>query len=220
MNQNSIFLNGEGDAWYQRNQEHLSTLNMADEPDVSYILSSLSPFKNEIGNVLEIGSSSGLKLKKICEVLDAKGVGIDPSEKAVIDGNSMKHNAITLVQGTGDSMPFTDASFDLVNFAFCLYLFDRSVLIKSLAEADRVLKPGGYLVITDFDPGTVHKRAYSHFPGLFSHKQNYADLYTASGLYYLMGKKSFSHRSFVFDAVADERVSTQILFKEKNSSDN
>ena len=90
MNQSSIFLNSESDAWYQRNQEHLSALNMAQEPDVSYILSSLSPFQKQIENLLEIGCSSGLKLKKICEVLDAKGVGIEPSEKAVTHGNAMK----------------------------------------------------------------------------------------------------------------------------------
>ena len=115
-------------------------------------------------------------------MLGAKGVGIEPSEKAVMDGNAMKHDAVTLVQGTGDSLPFADASFDLVNFAFCLYLFDRNTLLKSLAEADRVLKPGGYMVITDFDPGTQRKRAYSHFPGLFSYKQNYGSLYTSTGL--------------------------------------
>ena len=217
MKQNSIFLSSEGDAWYKRNQNHLTQINIADEPDVSYILASLLPVKNQIDNILEIGCSSGLKLKKLSDELDAKGVGIEPSEKAVMDGNAMKHDAVTVVQGTGDSLPFADASFDLVNFAFCLYLFDRNTLLKSLAEADRVLNPGGYMVITDFDPGTQRKRAYSHFPGLFSYKQNYGSLYTSTGLYYLIGKKSFSHRSPVFDADADERVSTQILYKEKDA---
>jgi SAM-dependent methyltransferase len=217
MKQNSIFLNGEGDAWYERNQNHLARINIAEEPDVSYILTSLLPFKNQIDNILEIGCSSGLKLKKLCDELDAQGIGIEPSEKAVMDGNAMKHAAVTLVQGTGDSLPFADASFDLVNFAFCLYLFDRNTLLKSLAEADRVLKPGGYMVITDFDPGTQSKRAYSHFSGLFSYKQNYGSLYTSTGLYYLTGKKSFSHSSPVFDSDADERVSTQILYKEKDA---
>lgn len=214
MKQNSIFLNSEGDAWYKRNQTHLTEINIAEEPDVSYILSSLLPFKNQIENILEIGCSSGLKLKKICDEMDAKGVGIEPSEKAVMDGNALRHDAVTLLQGTGDSLPFVDASFDLVNFAFCLYLFDRNILLKSLAEADRVLKPGGYMVITDFDPVTQRKRAYSHFPGLFSYKQNYGNLYTSTGLYYLIGKRSFSHRSPVFDIDANERVSTQILYKE------
>jgi ubiquinone/menaquinone biosynthesis C-methylase UbiE len=129
----------------------------------------------------------------------------------------MKHDAVTLVQGTGDSLPFAEASFDVVNFAFCLYLFDRNTLLKSLAEADRVLKPGGYMVITDFDPGTQRKRAYSHFPGLFSYKQNYGDLYTSTGVYYLVGKKSFSHHSPVFNTDANERVSTQMLYKEKDA---
>jgi ubiquinone/menaquinone biosynthesis C-methylase UbiE len=96
-------------------------------------------------------------------------------------------------------------------------LFDRNTLLKSLAEADRVLKPSGYIVITDFDPITQRKRAYSHFPGLFSYKQNYSNLYTSTGLYYLTGKKSFSHRSPVFDADPVERVSTQIHYKEKDA---
>jgi hypothetical protein len=121
MKQNSIFLSSEGDAWYKRNQTHLKQINIADEPDVSYILASLIPVKDQIDNILEIGCSSGLKLKKLCDELDAKGVGIEPSEKAVMDGNAMKHDAVTLVQGTGDSLPFADVSFDLVNFAFCLY---------------------------------------------------------------------------------------------------
>lgn len=217
MKQNSIFLSSEGDAWYKRNLNHLTKINIADESDVSYILASVLPVKDQIDNILEIGCSSGLKLKKLCEELDAKGFGIEPSEKAVMDGNAMKHDAVTLVQGTGDSLPFADDSFDLVNYAFCLYLFDRNTLLKSLAEADRVLRPGGYMVITDFDPGTHRKRAYSHFPGLFSYKQNYGSLYTSTGLYYLTGKKSFSHRSPIFDVDADERVSTQILYKEKDA---
>jgi ubiquinone/menaquinone biosynthesis C-methylase UbiE len=86
--------------------------------------------------------------------------------------------------------------------------------MQSLAEADRVLKPGGFLVITDFDPGFHHKRPYSHHEGVFSYKQNYADFFTQSSLYYLAGKHSFSHRFMHFDDAPDERVSTCILYKE------
>lgn len=216
INQNQIFAKGEGDAWYKRNQQHLSILeNLSRSEDVSFICETLMPFKNTIGSVLEVGCSNGIKLEVICESLDAVGTGIEPSANAVKSGNERgKHTDITLLVGTGEKLPFESAKFDLVYFAFCLYLFDRNTLMQSLAEADRVLKPGGFLVITDFDPGTQYRRPYSHFEGVYSYKQDYAAFYEKTGLYYMAAKKSYSHRQSYFDAVHDERVSSTVLYKE------
>jgi ubiquinone/menaquinone biosynthesis C-methylase UbiE len=215
MNQNSTFLNGEGDAWFIRNERHLDVGQITISADVRYICETLSPFRHKMNNILEIGCSNGVKLEAICKHFSANGEGIDPSEAAVISGNSRKKDTVVnLRQGTGDNLPFQDQSFDLVYFAFCLYLFDRSSLLRSLAEADRVLKPGGYLMITDFDPGSPRKRTYAHKAGMFSYKQNYANFFTETGLYYLVGKHSFSHNVDYFDETADERVTTDILFKE------
>lgn len=69
-------------------------------------------------------------------------------------------------------------------------------------------------MITDFDPGVMHKRPYSHLEGIYSYKQDYSDFYTQSGLYYLAGKHCFSHRREFFDESPGERVSTSILYKE------
>ncbi len=216
MNQNQIFTKSEGDAWFNRNLSHLQTVEQIKKsPDVRYLLDILSPFRDRIGSILEIGCSNGIKLEAICSELMAAGVGVEPSSIAVQTGNQRKKVAdISLQVGTGDNLPFKDASFDLIYFAFCLYLFDRNTLMQSLAEADRALKPGGFLVITDFDPGFNHKRPYNHFQGVFSYKQNYASFYLQSGLYYLVGKHSFSHRFSCFDESPNERVSTSILFKE------
>ena len=216
MDQNQIFKNGEGDAWFKRNFAHTYTVaQLANSPDVQFLLDTLKPFQNEIGQVLEIGCSNGIKLEVIAQELNAKGVGIEPSSAAVDAGNERKKNSdVTLHVGTGDILPYEDASFDLVYFAFCLYLFDRKTLMRSLAEADRVLRPGGFLAITDFDPGFRHKRSYNHFKGVYSYKQDYSSFYTQSGLYYLVGKHCFSHRDLFFDTSSDERISTSILFKE------
>ena len=216
MKQNKIFSESEGDAWFKRNQEHIQDGNQViNHPDIHYILETLIPFSYKINNILEIGCSNGIKLETICCSLNAVGVGVEPSPMAVKAGNERKKNAeIELLIGTCEKLPCEDASFDLVYFAFCLYLFDRNTLMQSLSEADRVLKPGGFLVITDFDPGFHHKRPYNHFDGLFSYKQNYASFYTQSKLYYLVGKHSFSHRNQIFDELPDERVSTNILYKE------
>jgi ubiquinone/menaquinone biosynthesis C-methylase UbiE len=216
MNQNQIFSESEGDAWFDRNQEHLQYSDeVTNSPDVRYVLQTLLPFSNRINRVLEIGCSNGVKLEAFCKHLNAVGVGVDPSMIAVNAGNEREKNAkIELLVGTCEKLPGEDASFDVVYFAFCLYLFDRKNLMLSLSEADRVLKPGGFLVITDFDPSFHHKRPYSHLQGLFSFKQNYTSFYVESGLYYLLGKHSFSHRAHIFDENPDERVSTNILYKE------
>lgn len=146
MKQHQIFSESEGDAWFNRNKSHIRAVSQViDSPDVTYTLETLTPFTTCINHVLEIGCSNGIKLETICSHLEANGVGIEPSPKAVEAGNKRNKTAkIQLHVGTGENLPCEDASFDLVYFAFCLYLFDRNTLMQSLSEADRVLKPGGF----------------------------------------------------------------------------
>lgn len=145
MNQNQIFSSGEGDSWFKRNVSHLQTIEQSmRSEDVRYICEFLRPFEKDVQKILEIGCSNGIKLESICHELNAVGTGIDPSSMAVEVGNAREKIAdITLQVGTGKKLPYENVQFDLVYFAFCLYLFDRRTLIQSLAEADRVLKPGG-----------------------------------------------------------------------------
>lgn len=165
--------------------------------------------------MLEIGTSNGAKLEQICSLLDAKGQGIDPSKQAVDEGNlRLSGKDIHLQVGTAAKLPFPNLSFDFVYFGFCLYLLDRQDLLAAVAEANRVLRSGGFLAITDFDPIHRHKRPYHHKDGVFSFKQDYSRPFIESGLYYLVSKNSFSHRQSFFDTDGNERVSTTLLFKE------
>jgi ubiquinone/menaquinone biosynthesis C-methylase UbiE len=213
MNQSAIFLEGEGDNYFRRNKAALESGTSASE--VTWLSHALSPFQTKIGSVLEIGCSNGAKLEQICALLDAKGQGIDPSKQAVDQGNlRLSGSGTQLHVGSASRLPFEGQSFDFVYFGFCLYLLDRQDLFAAIAEADRVLKFGGFLAITDFDPINRHKRPYSHKEGVFSFKQDYAKMFTESGLYYLVAKNSFSHRQTFFDADGNERISTTLLFKE------
>jgi ubiquinone/menaquinone biosynthesis C-methylase UbiE len=151
----------------------------------------------------------------MCGFLDAKGCGVDPSRLAVAEGNQLFANQrIQLYAGTASDLPFENQSFDFVFFAFCLCLVDRRDLLAAVAQADRVLKNGGFLAITDFDPIHQHKRAYHHKEGIFSFKQDYAQMFTSSGMYSQVAKTSFSHHQSHFDPDGNERVSTTLLYKE------
>ncbi len=216
--QDNHFRNGEADQWYARNKDSLNRwANSGDaEPrDIRLLIDWLQPVRNNIRHILEIGCCNGQKLQALCQELDASGQGIDPSGQAVADGNARMQGAPAhLTCGTAESLPFEDGSFDLVYFGFCIYLMDQSSVFRALSEADRVLKAGGFLAITDFDPGVMHKRPYIHREGIFSYKQDYSKFYTVGGLYYLVSKAAFSHRQAHFDPVVDERVSVALLYKE------
>ncbi|CAF97197.1 unnamed protein product [Tetraodon nigroviridis] len=53
--------------------------------------------------------------------------------------------------GTAEKLPFPDGSVDLVTASSAAHYFEKSAF---LAEANRVLKPGGCITIVDF---TLHK---------------------------------------------------------------
>ena len=216
-NQEFAFLSGEADNFYYRNRESLEL--QEDSMAVESITRMLSPFKNEISTILEIGCSDGSKLRSICKKLEAIGYGIDPSENAINAGTDKNDDQsdIKLSVGTSSKLEFDDSKFDVVHFGFCFYLIDRNSLFQAISEADRVLKPGGFMIIQDFDPGFRHKRPYAHLDGIFSYKNSYTSIFTASGHYFEVEKVSISHSQNFFDKNPHERISISLLYKEPDA---
>lgn len=210
-NQSKIFLESEGDSWFERNKAVVDGKSSFYETDT--IKRVLAHCRGGIKDILEIGCGNGAKLDDLCNFFTASGAGVDPSPAAIKDGTKA-HKQLSLSVGTAENLSFPDNHFDLVYFGFCLYLVDRNEILKAIAEADRVLKSGGFIAILDFDPKLRHKRPYHHKVGLFSYKTSYADFFVAGGHYYLVAKESFSHGANHFTTDSDERVSVSILYKE------
>lgn len=215
--QTSVFLEKEGDAWFERNRGTYEARETHFECDL--IAAELGPLRESIGRILEIGCGDGHKTEWLARHFGASAAGLDPSSKAIEHGRSRlgASGSVELRTGTADKLEWADASFDLVYFGFCLYLVGRTELMAAVAEADRVLRPGGFLVILDFDPRQPHRREYHHRPGLFSYKQDYAAVFTASGGYHLFAKRSFSHAGRHFATDASERVAMSFLYKEPDA---
>ena len=177
--QKDVFIRGEGDAWFNGNRSHLEV----GASDI--VIESLGRLPLRPSRILEIGSSNGHRLSILREKYGAEVFGVDPSASAVEDGSN-RFKGVNLQVGTADSLPFESEAFDLVIFGFCLYLVDVKHHFRAIAEADRVLRSKGALVIFDFIEPIPYFNPYSHLEGLRSHKTEWSRHFLVSPTYRLV----------------------------------
>lgn len=209
--QEDIFLNQEGDKWFERNFENikvgLKERISRDRVILSFELLNIIP-----SNVLEVGCSDGWRLEGLRRKYKCKCSGVDPSPKAINHGKSTYQN-IELNISTADALPYQDSLFDTVIIGFCLYLCDRDKLFKITYEVDRVLKNNGNLFILDFDPSFAYKNEYCHREGIFSYKMKYVNMFIWNPAYTQIYHESFSSEGGALGNNPDERISINVLLK-------
>ncbi|WP_319470721.1 class I SAM-dependent methyltransferase [uncultured Pseudodesulfovibrio sp.] len=79
----------------------------------------------------------------------ARVVGVDLSPAMLHEGRT-KHPAVTFLDGDATSLIFSDNEFDAVLLSFALHEKSRQSGYEILAEAWRVMKPDGVLLIADY----------------------------------------------------------------------
>jgi len=211
--QKDVFLSSEGDAWYRRNKSYFASLNESNDSVVDFMLQQ----KISVKSVLEVGCADGRRLNIINKLNGADCNGIDVSSEAIDDG-TIKYPKIKLNVGSADNLAFADGSFDLIIFGFCLYLCDRDDLFKIAAEADRVLKNKGVIIIKDFHPPFPYKNNYSHCDNIYSYKMDYSRLFTWNPAYTLFATQILAHDGSSNRASIDERISLTLLAKDLSSA--
>lgn len=174
MSQKLVFLESEGDAWFDRNHDHVLSRDYANADRVVQALTRISKQDDKKLRVLEIGCSEGHRLLWLERNLNVDVFGIEPSAKAVA---LAQKNGLKVQQGSADKLPFDTGSFDVVIFGFCLYLCDRDDLFAIAAEVNRVLASAAWVIILDFHSESHSARAYHHKSGLFSYKMDYRQLF-------------------------------------------
>lgn len=96
-------------------------------------------------SALDVGCGEG----RFCRMLVAKGtspIGIDPAASLIRRAKELHPGGDYRIAGA-EALPFEDASFDLV--VSYLSLIDIPDVAQAIAEMNRVLRPGGHLLIAN-----------------------------------------------------------------------
>lgn len=112
------------------------------------------------GTVLELGIGMGLNLGFYDPTKVKSVTGVDPAPELRAAAQAAPRDPrleITVEDGTAEALPFADASFDCVVCTFTLCSVQGPA--QALAEARRVLRPGGRFLFCEHglapDPGVA-----------------------------------------------------------------
>lgn len=181
MKQSDLFLESEGDAFYERNRDKPRL------PDP--VLDAMAELKLQPKTVLELGCGNGWRLAEIEKLYKPTHLaGYDPSEMAVKQQVFPKAFARVFRADATILQKIRASSYDTIIFGFCLYLVDREDLMMIAAHADRVLKDGGHIIIHDFIDGP-YKTPYKHKEGVWSYHMDHSHLWFGHPAYLLISRR-------------------------------
>ena len=141
-------MNGIG-RWYAGNASHphgiggrlvLSLMSMIHRPFWSWALSAVPRTSLR---VLDVGGGSGGAFRLLASRLpDAAFTLLDPSSESI--RMARRCGRVHVVQGSAESLPFADESFDLIILLDSVYYIDIDI---AFPEICRVLSPDGVVIV-------------------------------------------------------------------------
>jgi SAM-dependent methyltransferase len=208
--QRQLFLEGEGDAWFQRNRQADAdpVTHWIDQDPLAELLENLPLPRGTEVSVFEVGCGQGLRLAWLSKAKGWSVAGLDPSEKAIAAVNAAGFKGMV---GTAEALPLADRSVDLLIYGFCLYLCDRDDLFRIAAEAHRVLKPQAWLAILDFWSPHQRVNPYHHRPGIQSYKDDLPAMFSWHPSYVITDHRLRHHAARAYTDEPQEWVAATLL---------
>ena len=98
--------------------------------------------------VLDVATGTGAVASELIAQKGCTVVGPDQSPEMLAEARRRLPEAVRLVEGRAEQLPFPDAAFDGLTFTYLLrYVADPAATVTELA---RVVKPGGRIASLDF----------------------------------------------------------------------
>ena len=104
--------------------------------------------------VLDVGCGTGAQLA-LYRRFGCRLAGIDPAPAMVARASRKLGPAARIHLGSATAIPYPDASVDLVLFSMMLHELAQDIRGAVLAEAARVLRSDGRIVVLDYHPGPL-----------------------------------------------------------------
>ena len=109
-------------------------------------------------DVLEVATGTGAQLVELARRNgEGRTAGVEPSEGMLRQTRRRVREAglqdVEVVEGSALELPFEDASFDLLVNGYMLDLLPKDDIPRALSEFERVLRPGGRLVLSNMTRG-------------------------------------------------------------------
>ncbi|MGO7339896.1 ArsR/SmtB family transcription factor [Rhizobium johnstonii] len=161
-------------AYFSRNAaewDELRRLHAADEEVDSAVIRLLG--SQPIDSLLDLGTGTG-RILELLSGLYRRATGVDASRDmlSVARANLDKSRITKATVRHADilNLPFEGQDFDLVTIHQVLHFFDQPEI--AIAEASRMLRPGGRLVVIDLAPHTLEylRDEHAHVRLGFSHQ--------------------------------------------------
>lgn len=150
------YFRDNADAW-----DHIRSLHV-DESEVEAAMLEMLP-SGGVQNLLDIGTGTARMLQLYAPYAEA-ALGIDRSREMLAVARTRlgasEYRNCTVRQADMTRLPLDDDAFDLVVLHMVLHYADRPADV--IAEAARVLAPGGRFVIADFAPHEMEELRDAH----------------------------------------------------------
>lgn len=127
----------------------------------------------EYQSLLDIGCGTGYLIDMLQKQKSALYCGLDLSPEMLKMAKKKLSESVFLTEGSSDDLPYDDNSFDIVTCIQSFHHYPNPE--KAMAEAYRVLKPGGLYIISDTGMGNYPKFIYSIYNNLIVKKLNTGD---------------------------------------------